>query len=209
MLQRQGLPKINPDLLDVPGADDSITLTTAFLPPAELGGCITLSEVFTGNDTFGYLDTSYSVPSTSSNSSTGYERLQIPYEVSYLENYDPQANYSSVSYTQLYPYDDEPEDDNDYFASRDVQFYAGDDCMDEAVPWFRSNCRANADCETFPFSVRSVFIRVPEEDDKHPNARERKNKCVLGAEYGAGSMVRPALGMVVIGLVGSVLLSAM
>lgn len=174
-------------------SDTSITFTTSFLPQPGIGGCITLADVFTGNASSGYRNTSYSVQQFGE-----FERVNITYVLSGQDAYDAAANYSNVLYTQIALGGDAGEEDDErIFAPRNVNFYAGEDCTEGSadgetvLPWYLSSCSVNDDCQQFPFSVASFYVYVPDEEDSDGD-RETEGKCVLAAEYGAGNAVRPA-----------------
>ena len=182
---------------------DSITFSTYFLPRfSDVGGCVNLAEAFAGNTS--------SLPTGYSYNAGG--TINITFSTDNAAAYDPGRNYSQVLYTQpTYFEDQDHEDDARYFSARNVYFYPGENCLQtgtdadgDIFPWYLSDCRAVGDCQRFPFGVRSFRVVLPDTDDSEVfKRRERKNKCVLGAEYGAGSVVRPSwvVGMLV-GAVG-------
>lgn len=190
-------PSSNPDTCPGPDGRDSITISTDFLPYPNIGACLNLADVFTANTTS--RNTSYSQTALGG----GLERVSISFALDHADRYDPAANYSAVLYHQLYPTGDaDAVADEDYFAPRNVFFYYGEDCLQggrdgELVPWYLSNCRARGDCQQLSFSVGSFRVQHPEDDgkvDQFGGSPDVKGKCVMAAQYGAGSALRPGWG---------------
>lgn len=97
-------------------------------------------------------------------------------------------------YTQSWnPQSQDPDTYNeDIFAKRNANFHAGEGFEqgsdgEDVVPWFRSNCRALDDCQTFPFSVTRLYIYRPDDDEEEEEKERDTGLCaccrVWGREY--------------------------
>lgn len=166
-------------------SSSTLTFSTDFWDDPEVGFCANLDEIFnaTGNyqDVKAYLGFQTPVPST----------VNISFNATGRESWDPIANYSNVLYTQLDNEGHHDADDEKQFAPRDVTLFSSRGCFEgngdeDIVPYFVSNCRASGDCQKLPLSVKSFSIYRPDRNDNGNAgaARNWNNKCVLAEKNG-------------------------
>ncbi|KAK5636139.1 hypothetical protein RRF57_011851 [Xylaria bambusicola] len=165
--------------------DDSkaISFTTSSYPVSQ--SCFNLDEIFTRNSTGG-------IRNQSSSTITAPNDQGIRWAIINAQAWDPTGNYSHVKYEQLNTLG-KNEDDDATYASRRVNIYNGEDCLqvassngEDVAPWFGWTCHSSSDdnCRTSPFNIKS-FIIIPIDDD------DRDGKCLDFAEEGVGARSFP------------------
>ncbi|KAI0521120.1 hypothetical protein F5B22DRAFT_39265 [Xylaria bambusicola] len=175
-----------PDEDNTCSGDDSkaITFTTASYPTSQ--SCFNLGEIFARNSTGGFRNSSV-VPTPNDEG--------IRWAITNAQAWDPAGNYSHVKYEQLNSVGMDEDDDATY-ASRRVNIYNGEDCLQvryaddddgDLAPWFGWTCHSSSDdnCRTTPYSIESFIIIPFDEDDRE------KGKCLTFTEEGAGALSFP------------------
>jgi hypothetical protein len=117
--------------------DNSIVFSTSW-PLDDPGGLAFYHKCFNLDETF----TNSSVSQPASTSTYGGLRINATYTTHGRQNYDHQANYSSVIYHQL-AYTSEGPADASKYAPRRIVMYAGQNCQqgstpdgEDVIPWF-------------------------------------------------------------------------
>ncbi|KAI0444216.1 hypothetical protein F4803DRAFT_274883 [Xylaria telfairii] len=164
----------------------AIAFSTASYPNTQ--ACFNLAEIFSNNSTGNF--SNMSSPHVTSPNDRG-----IQWVISNSQAWDPTGNYSHVTYEQLDPNGrDDDKDGKITFASRRVNIYNGEDCLqvsspddeEDLLPWFGWTCHSSKDdhCRTAPYNIKS-FVIIPIDDD------HQDGKCLDFALYGAGARSVP------------------
>ncbi|KAI1348381.1 hypothetical protein F5Y01DRAFT_292511 [Xylaria sp. FL0043] len=162
---------------------DAISFSTSSYPIVQ--SCFNLDEIFANNSTGVNL------------SSTGADGHPIRWIIHNSNAWDPKGNYSHVRYEQLDPTgQDDDEDGKITWASRRVNIYNGENCLQtsspddekELLPWFGWTCHSSEDdhCRTAPYNIKS-FVVIPLDND------DMNGKCLDFALYGASARSLPHL----------------
>lgn len=172
-----------------------MTLTTRTVPISYT--CFNVADLFSQSNSTGFQSVTQPIYD---NNHQPLEPNGISWTLTNQENYDANANYSSVWYHQQNLTDPE-----EGARSRWVLFtYAFEDCDQIGAdlepddyddwPWFKVSCQTDEDgeCHTTPRPIRSFAINkayVYEDDE---------DRCMAWAKQGAGGQVRLGYGHLVL-----------
>ncbi|KAG9674966.1 hypothetical protein KCU99_g9310, partial [Aureobasidium melanogenum] len=169
-------------------SSEALTFTTESVPLKGLGHCFNLADIFQGNSSQGFVNQTANLGYGS-----GYTgepgQAGIHWQVSNMDKFDTQANYSSVLYHQYNPDVNDKENAPGTYAARTVFLYPGQGCTElpdqskELLPWYGLSCWTETEgiCDTLPYKVASFSIQA--EDD----ADQQHGKCLVFAELGGAA----------------------
>ncbi|KAH7406433.1 hypothetical protein DE146DRAFT_391109 [Phaeosphaeria sp. MPI-PUGE-AT-0046c] len=191
------------DSCDYSNSSSALTFTTVSIPV--IGHCFNVADLFGGNATSGYVNQSRNIIGSNLDSPG------IRWQLKNVDNYDPQANYSSLLYRQHV----ESASSNlapGTFADRRITVYGGVNCSEldptapkdrkkPLLPWFGLDCRTEAQgrCGDTPYNIASFYVNNKKSGEK--------GKCWDFAYMGAASGTA-ASARVVLAALMSVLVAA-